>query len=72
MRRGLLHLSPPGGERSARVCAPGEGALPQLSDSPQRPLTRIPSLRPESDLSPQAGRGGASGNVLVQIRYSAL
>src|SRR5262245_25396254 len=30
-------------------------------DSRRRPLTRIPSLRSESDLSPQAGRGGASG-----------
>ena len=39
------------GERSARSCAPGEGALPQARTRGERPLTPT--------LSPQAGRGSA-------------
>src|SRR5215467_8452413 len=33
------------------------GQFPKLGTRGNAPLTRIPSLRSESDLSPQAGRG---------------
>src|SRR5712691_7125203 len=74
--RGLLHLSPHAGrgrlasEALAKRRKSGEGAIPQAqtrggapSPAPGHfvPGVRSAALRSESDLSPHAGRGGASG-----------
>src|SRR5262249_57825332 len=53
-----------GGGASARV------AYPTRSDSWRHPLTRIPSLRSESDLSPQAGRGEGCGTAGASLRVT--
>src|SRR5262247_3149639 len=65
----LLHLSPRAGRGRfasgalAKRSKSGEGALPQAQTRGQAPspgFLRSASLRLESDLSPHAGRGGAS------------
>src|SRR5262245_38601723 len=68
--RHLLHLSPRAGRGGfasgalAKRSKSGEGALPQpetRGHAPSPGFLRSAALRLESDLSPHAGRGGASG-----------
>jgi Protein of unknown function (DUF2848) len=49
----------------------GEGALPQThtrGDAPSPGFHRSATLRSESDLSPHAGRGGASGRACAPVQ----